>query len=298
MDGVKNPVLMEIEQDMPGFARFIGSWLFSGKFNVLVDVGPANTAGRLINSLTDLGLERVDYILLTHIHIDHAGGLAALLDHYPAAMVVCHEKAVKYLAEPSGLWAGSLKALGEVAESYGPPTPVGRQRIIPHTQFALKDLRIIETPGHAFHHLSFSYAGHLVAGEAAGSYFRIGEMEYLRPATPPRFFFHVCMESLYRLLELNDQPICFAHFGEARSSHRLLRAAMNQLVLWKEAISEQLQMSARGEALVKRCIEVLLKRDPNLRAFGNMSRNRRTREEFFIANSVRGFIGFLQQDAD
>jgi len=292
----KNPVLIEIKQDMPGFDRFIGSWLFRGKFNILVDVGPARTASCLIDSLSAEGLDRVDYILITHVHIDHAGGLGDLLDHYPGAIVICHERAVKHLVDPSVLWGGSLKTLGKIAEAYGEPRSVEKRRIIPHTRCDFEDLRIIETPGHAFHHLSFSYAGNLFVGEAAGNYFRIGDMEYLRPATPPRFFFDVCMESLWRLLELKDQPICFAHFGEAPSSHRLLRVAMNQLFLWKGVISKQLQVSSKGEAFIKRCLELLIEEDSNLRAFGNMSQESRAREEFFIANSIRGFLEFLDKD--
>ena len=64
-----NVELVEIKQDVPGFDSFFGSWACQGDVNILIDVGPANTAARLIDSLVSLGLDRVDLVLLTHIHI-------------------------------------------------------------------------------------------------------------------------------------------------------------------------------------------------------------------------------------
>lgn len=291
-----NITRVEIKQDAPGFDSFFGSWVCEGDLNIVIDVGPANTAGRLIDALVSLGLDRVDLVLLTHIHIDHAGGLADLLDHYPMAKVMCHEKALKYLVDPSTLWAGSLKVLGKIAEMYGPPRPVPGERLIPHTENDLKDLLVVETPGHAIHHLSFSFENRLFAGEAGGIYILINDDEYIRPSTPPRFFFDICMRSVEHLLALEDQPIYFAHFGEAESSHRLLEISRGQLMLWKEIICES---AASGQMddndLIGECINVLLEKDPNLKAFGQMDPDIRKRERFFMANSVKGFVGFFKE---
>jgi len=284
--------LIEIKQDFKGFNAFFGSWLCQDEHTFVVDVGPANTAGRLIDSLASMGVEKVEYVLLTHIHIDHAGGLADLLEYYPMARVVCHEKAAKYLADPSKLWEGSLEVLGEIARLYGPPRPVPGEKVIPHTHTALEDLIVMETPGHAAHHLSFSYKNRLFVGEASGNYFVVAGKEYLRPATPPRFFLDVCLRSIDTLLALEDQPICFAHFGRAESSHRLLRMFRNQLMKWKEIIGEQ--MKKDDADLVKRCTETLLEKDPCLMAFDKMDPETQGRERRFMANAIMGFVGFLQ----
>ena len=183
-----SPELIEINQDMPGFDHFNGTWSYIGDKNIIVDVGPAHSVKRLIKSLRSMGREHVDYILLTHIHIDHAGGLADFLTYYPTAKIICHNKAMEHLAEPTKLWKGSLKVLGAIAESYGPPKPLKNECLIPHTEASINNLEIIETPGHAPHHLSFRYDGYLFAGEAGGNYFRIHNQDYLRPATPPIFF--------------------------------------------------------------------------------------------------------------
>lgn len=288
--------LIEIKQDMPGFNGFLGSWVCRDSINFLVDVGPANTAGRLIDSLTSMGLYRIDFILITHIHIDHAGALADLLEQYPMARVICHEKGMKFLMDPSKLWKGSLEVLGDTAKGYGPPKPVRKEKLVPHTQLIVPDLTVIETPGHAAHHLSFGYKKHLLAGEAGGNYFLINDTEYLRPATPPRFFFKVFLNSLDRLIALENQTICYAHFGVGEGSHRLLNRFRDQLFRWKEIIFELVKKG--DQDLVERCMDALLENDPELAAFNDMDPDLQKREKIFLNNSINGFIEFFKEQAD
>ncbi len=286
--------LIEIKQEIPGFDHFIGSWAYRGDIDLVVDVGPANSVGKLIEALMKMNMERVDYILLTHIHIDHAGGLAEFLEHFPMARVVCHDKGIRHLVDPSKLWEGSQKVLGEIAEAFGPPEGVKEKMCIPHTQAQahMKNLVVIETPGHAPHHLSFSYGKNLFAGEAGGNYFPVRDMDYLRPATPPRFFLKDFLESVDKLMALGDQRICYAHFGDAPNSRQMLKRFRAQILRWKEVI--QKEMSPGSNDLVMRCVDSLLEKDHDLKAFRYMDPDTQKRERFFMANSVRGYIGFLQ----
>ena len=242
-----------------------------------------------------LGLDRVDYVLITHIHIDHGGALADLLDYYPMAKAICHEKGIKHLVEPSNLWAGSLNVLGDLARSYGSPKPVAKEKFIPHTECNLKDLMVIETPGHALHHLSYSYKGRLFVGEAAGNYLTVNNLDYLRPATPPRFFLDLFLKSIDRLLALEDQPIRYAHFGEAANSHRMLNMSRDQLIRWEAIIGELVGQGGNSEDIISRCIDLLLEKDPNLAAFSIMDSDIQAREKVFMANGVRGFVEFLRE---
>jgi len=287
------PVLIEIKLNRPGYDRFIGSWVCQGDLNIVVDVGPASSINGLIESLVAMNMDRVDFILLTHIHIDHAGGLSDFLNHYPMASVISHGKGVRHLIDPSKLWEGSRKTLGEIAELYGPIKPVNSERLISHKEGRIKDLTIIETPGHAPHHLSFSYQGTLFAGEAGGNCFAIKGQEYLRPATPPLFFLGECLKSVDRLLAEDDQPLCYAHYGRAESSHRSLRRSRDQLNRWEEIIKKEVSSGQRH--LLERCMDRLLEKDPELRAFEMMEPNRQATERFFMANSIRGYLGFLQK---
>jgi glyoxylase-like metal-dependent hydrolase (beta-lactamase superfamily II) len=289
-----NPTLIELKQNKPGFSRFIGSWLVTGKENVVVDVGPANSIDQLIRSLTESGVDRVDRVLLTHIHIDHAGGLAPFLEHFPMARVICHEKAIPHLVDPSNLWAGTRKTLGrDLADTYGPIRPVRRDWLVPHTEGKLNGLEIVETPGHAVHHLCFILNGFLFAGEAGGVHFTVGDAEYLRPATPPVFFMNQYLESVDRLLSHETMPMCYGHFRLVGSSHPMLKRLKRQLVLWKDIIEEEL---SRGEnRVMERSLDALLRKDPELKAFSALTAEEQAKERFFMKNCVDGYLGFLSR---
>jgi len=285
--------LIEIKQGRPGFDPFIGSWLIQGVHNMLVDVGPANSAEWLISALEKRGVSTIDYVLLTHIHIDHGGALGKILGRYPEAKAICHEKALKYLINPEKLWKGSLDVLGDVARMYGAPIPVEGDRLIPHTQFQLDDLVIIDTPGHAPHHLSFQYKGKLFSGEAAGNYLMMEGMDYLRPATPPRFFLEVFVSSIDKLRTMPDQQICYAHFGWAPSSHDMLDRFKHQIFFWAELVEAEKKKG--GDDLVERCVKRLLREDKNLAAFNSMDADVKARELNFMANAVKGFVGYFEE---
>ena len=150
------------------------------------------------------------------------------------ARAVCHAQGRKHLLDPGKLWEGSLKTLKEMALAYGPIDPVPEDRLIGHTDFSLPGLTILETPGHAPHHLSFDYQGKLFAGEGAGVYLPFWEGPYLRPPTPPRFFFDQAVASVDHMLALADRPIFFAHLGAFPHSREILREYRKQLYRWLE----------------------------------------------------------------
>jgi glyoxylase-like metal-dependent hydrolase (beta-lactamase superfamily II) len=287
-----NPTLIELKQNKPGFRRFIGSWLITGRENIVVDVGPSNSIDQLIHSLTESGVDRIDRVLLTHIHIDHAGGLAPFIEHFPMARVVCHEKAISHLVDPSKLWAGARKTLGgDLTDTYGPIMPVKKEWLVPHTEAKREGLEIVETPGHAAHHLCFIVKGFLFAGEAGGVHFTVGDSEYLRPATPPVFFMNQFLESIDRLLSHETMPICYSHFRLAANSHAMLRRQKTQLILWKGIIKEELSRGENG--LIERSLDALLRTDPELKAFSALSPEDQERERFFMGNCIEGYRGFL-----
>jgi glyoxylase-like metal-dependent hydrolase (beta-lactamase superfamily II) len=272
--------------------RFIGSWVISGPPTIVVDVGPMASVKQLIASLHQQGINQVDYVWLTHIHIDHAGGLAPFLEAFPLAKVFSHGQGLKHLIDPRRLWEGSLATLKEMAVAYQPIQPVPADRLMAHTEARLDGLTILETPGHAPHHLSFRYHDLLFAGESAGIFFPFGQTFYLRPPTPPRFFFEQTIDSVDRMLTLSDRPIFFAHAGSHPNSHLMLNHYRKQLFLWKELIAEVLK--AHPAEVIERATDLLLEKDPMLDCFKQMDGPAQTRERFFMANSIAGFVGYLQ----
>jgi len=197
------------------------------------------------------------------------------------------------MVDPSRLWEASLKTLGDLARSYGMARSVDEGRLIPHTRADVPGLRVLETPGHAAHHLSFVYGGNLFVGEAAGVYYRIGELEYLRAATPAPFFMEEALNSIDRLRELEDQPICYAHIARALSSRKMLERARNQILRWK--ILFEAELSKGKDNIAERCMQRILEQDPEVKSFQSMKPEVQEREKQFLVNSARGFLGYIEK---
>jgi glyoxylase-like metal-dependent hydrolase (beta-lactamase superfamily II) len=286
------PILIEIRLDRTGFDRFIGSWVCRFEKTVVIDVGPSSSVIKLIDSLKAMGIHHVDYVLLTHIHMDHAGGLGEFLDHFTTARAICHSKAVSHLLDPSKLWANSQKTLGNLAIAYGPMKPVKKERLLAHTEARVEGVDIIETPGHAPHHLSFVILGHLFVGEAGGTYVAREGWEYLRPATPPVFFLKEFLRSIDLLLARGELPICYAHLGSAQSSQQMLKRERDQLLFWEHVLRDELGKGDHG--LMERGLTRLLREDKELQEIKAMSSGEQERERFFLGNSIKGYLGFLQ----
>jgi glyoxylase-like metal-dependent hydrolase (beta-lactamase superfamily II) len=285
------PFLINLPQPFPGLERFIGAWVIPAPVTIVVDVGPKSSIPRLIQALRDRGLERIDYVFLSHIHIDHAGGLGPFLAEFPLAQAVCHAQGRKHLLDPGKLWEGSLKTLEDMALAYGPIDPVPEDRLIGHADFSLPGLTILETPGHAPHHLSFDYQGKLFAGEGAGIYLPFWDGLYLRPPTPPRFFFDQAVASVDQMLSMEDRPIYFAHLGAFPHSREILKDYRQQLYRWLDCTRQALESHPADP--LKAAAETLLSQDPCLKNFRFMDKGSQQRERTFMQNSLAGFAGYL-----
>jgi glyoxylase-like metal-dependent hydrolase (beta-lactamase superfamily II) len=110
---------------MAGFHHFISSWFFVDRTGrrILVDPGPAGTIPLLLDKLSSV-TDGVDLVLLTHIHLDHSGGIGQLCEQYGGSAVAAHPKAMRHLVDPRRLWSSSLEVLGDVAEMFGEPAPL------------------------------------------------------------------------------------------------------------------------------------------------------------------------------
>lgn len=138
--------------------------IVSGDAVAIVDTGNNETVPRVLAVLAELGFapEQVRYVLLTHIHLDHAGGAGAFMAACPNARLVVHPRGVRHMADPAKLWAGTVAVYGEAdaIAKYGKIQPVPAERIIEATDGLVLDLagrkiRVAETPGHAAHHVCY-----------------------------------------------------------------------------------------------------------------------------------------------
>ena len=307
--------LIDLDQDLPGQRRFISCWARvdpAAGPTFIVDPGPPSTAGRLVAALEAAGLERLDFILLTHIHLDHGGCTARVLERWPGAKVVCHPRGRAHLADPQRLWRGSLAVLGRKAEVYGEPAPVPAAALVGYEAAAAKGITAVDTPGHAPHHISFVVGDDLFLGEAAGTFSALGRGAdtpeyYLRPATPPRFDLEIAQGSLDRLLEIDPFPrvLRFAHHGAFTGDGReLLRRARGQLGLWVEVCAAEAARrggspgdpSAPEHAGLLDAIAAELGRSDPLFARGEaLPGDIREREADFTRNSLLGMLDYLRR---
>lgn len=267
-----------------------------------VDTGTQLAVPRLLAALAAIGLgvDAVDWIIPTHVHLDHAGGVGGLLGHLPRAQVWVHERGARHLIDPARLWAGATAVYGEaeMARSYGRIVPVPAERLaVTHDglsiELAGRPLRFADTPGHARHH-------HAVWDEATrgwftGDTFGISYREFDGPqgawifptATPVQFEPDLLQATVRRLLAEDPACMYLTHFGRVGDVPRLgrlllgllqqmvdlglsLRAAPDrhaalkagQLAIFAASLAEQGCTKTRGE------IEALLAMDLELNAQG------------------------------
>lgn len=288
----QQPICIDLDlSSQPGFRKFISSWLYRDDgLTFLVDPGPLATIPHLLLELRRLGVEHLDYILLTHIHIDHAGGSGALLAAFPAAQVICHPEGIRHLVAPEKLWQGTLKVLGPLAATYGEIVAVPAERIA----FCEKvgNCRVWMTPGHAQHHLSFQFDDLIFAGEVAGVHYPLASGIFMRPATPPRFILEVAQASLAKLIALHPQRLVFAHYGLVQDAGKYLRIASAQLDLWVRgvAVTTGVAPGEREAAL----IAWLLANDEYYRNVEQLPEDIRARERYFLGNSLKGMIEYVE----
>jgi len=278
---------------MEGFRRFVSSWLWvTADCTLVVDPGPLTTIPRLVSELRRRQVSRVDYILLTHIHIDHAGGTGALLREFPEATVVCHPDGIRHLSAPEKLWEGSRKVLGSLADLYGEIVPVPAERLVSAAELDAPGIRAFLTPGHAQHHCCYLVDDLLFGGEVAGVRCELPGAIYMRPATPPRFVLEVALESIERMIALAPRRLVFAHYGLVDTAVEHLRIARKQLLLWVQGVASfaAVDEGGREEAL----LAWLLERDENFAAGSGLPADIAVRERYFLGNTLKGMTEYVQ----
>ncbi len=289
--------LIPLPQPLKGFDRFISSWLVTGEQNLLIDVGPSGSVEFLFSALDALGISRIDAILLTHIHIDHSGGIGEVSARFPETPIFCHPKAIKHLAAPQALWEGSLKTLGDRARTYGPISSVPQDRISDVLATGYRDVEVIDTPGHAPHHVSYRIGDNLFVGEAGGVYQALSDQKfYMRPATPPKFFLETNLNSIDRLMALPSKRLCYGHFGMTEQPAAMLTQHRDQLLRWRDIISDVIDKVDGGNGYDEQAIlNRLLTSDPLLSSWETLGEANQDREHGFLMNSIRGYLGYLRQ---
>lgn len=235
----------EIDTRMAGYDGITAGYLILADRPCLVETGTAPSAPVVRAALAELGVGPGDLatVVVTHIHLDHAGGAGDIAAMYPAAEIVVHERGARHLADPSRLVASARRVYGSALDRlFGEMAPTPAERIRTVEERGTIDLgggRRLDShysPGHAKHHVGLidSVSGDLYVGDAAGVY--IPETGDLRPATPPPDFdLETALGSLRTFTALRPSRLLFSHFGPVDDVGQMLERSAEEIRLWVEA---------------------------------------------------------------
>ena len=220
-----------------GRERVIASYLLAGDEPALVDCGPASCADALRAGLREQGLEVRDlrHLLLTHIHLDHAGAAGTLVREHPGLVVHVSEIGAPHLVDPSRLERSARRLYEDFDRLWGEllPVPQANVRVVGDRVLGLE---AFPTPGHASHHVSFlAENGTCFSGDATGV--RIMPAKYLAPVSPPP---DVDLEAWERTLDAlearSPTRLCVPHFGMIDDVADHLAEMRSRLRVWAERV--------------------------------------------------------------
>jgi glyoxylase-like metal-dependent hydrolase (beta-lactamase superfamily II) len=292
----KNLFMVELETG--GFKNLICSYVIKGRKPILVESGPTNSVQNLLTALEqlDVKVDDVEFVAITHVHLDHGGGAGTLLKSLPNAKIIVHPRGMPHLIDPERLWPSSRKVLGFVSDIFGKPEPVPKERVIPVTEGSFDlgygaKLTVLETVGHASHNLSFqeSFNGGVFPGDAAGTY--LPEFDVVVPTTPPPFYLDAALASLDKIISLKPTALYFSHFGKALNAEQRLEDYKIQLQLWAEIAEEGVKKNWSLEQIRDRIIV----EDNVMGLIKDFVVSHRIYSKTVLENCVRGFIEYAKQ---
>ena len=266
-DGVMHADTVDLGNDvfmmdtrMGGYESITSSYLIRGSKPCLVETGTARSAPVVVEQLASLGIGAQDLatIVVTHIHLDHAGGVGNLAQAFPNAQVVVHERGARHLADPSRLVASAHRVFGEVMDRlFGDLRPTDAHRLVAVGEVGSVDLgdgrhlSAFHNPGHASHHIGLvdSATGDLYTGDAAGVY--VPETRDVRPATPPPDFnLDLTLSSLAAMRDVGPTRLLFSHFGPVTDIEETLDASVDELHAWVDTVRAAREVSPDADHAV------------------------------------------------
>ncbi len=244
---------------MFGQRAFGAVYLIDDEQKAIIETGTSWDAERILEAVRSFGLRPHDIgaVVVSHIHLDHAGGAGFLLESMPEAKVYVHERGYKHLVDPTRLVSSAREALGpEEAEIFGTMKPIPADRLVPvkdrdRLDLGRHSLVFFDSPGHAPHELTIldERNGCVYTGDAAGLYFPGDEI--LMPIAPaPAFDLEKNLETFRRLLAMKPRALLFSHYGPHAKPKVAIEAMMAAYPAWSRVVQEKL--SSIGEEGVLR----------------------------------------------
>ncbi|GGJ89027.1 MBL fold metallo-hydrolase [Lentibacillus kapialis] len=253
-----------------GVSERTGTYVINEDELTLIETGPSPSVKYIKKGLDDLGfsLEDVAYIIVTHVHLDHAGGVGLLIEDCPNATVIVHPKGARHLVNPKKLAAGARGVYGDsFTELFDPIVPLPEDRLIKKGEGEILTignnctLEFFDTPGHARHHFSVydPITNGLFTGDTVGIRYKqlIDEgIDFFLPSTSPNHFDPSAMHaSIDRIRNMNLDRIYYGHFGMTEDVNQ----ALSQVSEWLDifvGIGEEAMSEGKGyDVLASRMLE-------------------------------------------
>ncbi len=267
------------------------AYLVDAERPAIVDTGVGARYEAILEGLAAIGVEPTDlaYVVATHVHLDHAGGVGYLARDCPNATVLTHEIGAPHLVDPKQLIEGTKAAVGEQYRYYADPLPVPEERVEPladgdRIDLGDRELRIHHAPGHAPHQvvLEAPWAEAVFTGDAAGIY--VPSRGDLHPTTPPsRFDVPASYADLETIRSLAPERLLYGHYGPAPAEGMLdaYETVLREWVADVERAREELDDEAVLRRFEERAVEEM----------GDTWPEWKCRNEARI--NVRGVLGYL-----
>jgi len=245
--------VVPIDTKMVGRDMVTSAYLLRGDEPALVETGPSTSGGAVTDGLAKLGIGPADlaHVVVTHIHLDHAGGVGILAGRYPSAIIWVHERGAPHLIDPARLVASTARTYGEeIARRYFgdvEPAPPDRIRSVEDGDviaLGTRSLEVLYTPGHASHHVALidSETGGVFVGDAIGVH--LPDVKVLRPATPPpEFDVEVAVASIERIRERARSVLFLSHYGEVPEVDAMCDLAIVRIRGWADDVGSALRSS-------------------------------------------------------
>jgi len=226
---------------------------------ILIEVGPSNSFPYLISSLESLGINEVNRSAMTHLHLDHIGGIGHLVEKYEKHFVYIHELGLKHLPNPEKLWKAVSDIYTEkwLIENWGEikPTPIEKIKTLNDNEFIdlgnNRKLKAYHDPGHAKHHYSFydETSKTLFIGDTLGLIYPHGN--FVQPnLPPPDFDKELLFNTLEKFENLELNNLALAHFGIHNNPYELITNAKESIEVWIKFIKNLPETSNQEASLI------------------------------------------------
>lgn len=244
-DGIRS-----IDTVMAGERALNAVYLIDAPAPCLIETGPGADHDRLCDALDALGVDARDlaHVVVTHVHMDHAGGAGALLRRYPSATLWVHEVGAKHLIDPTRLIASTARTYGQdrMRALYGDMEPIEADRVRGVTDGDViplgdRELRVIHTPGHASHHIAIQdgRTGAMCTGEAIGTY--LPWANCYRPALPPpEVDVEAALAAIDAMRERRPTALLTSHFGPVHDPDDAFDRAAARIRTWSDDVADAL----------------------------------------------------------